>query len=172
MVMLDEAKLEAELMRDEAFRSQTYRCTAGKLTIGYGRNLDDRGLTREEVASLGLGYIKKDAVFGREAADLVSKGITRDQALLLLRNDIQRIKNDFNRRLAWWIELSDVRQRVLVNMAFNMGVNGLLGFKHMLAAARGHDYVNAVKHMNDSKWVRENQTGARANRLANMMLEG
>ena len=36
----------------EGFREKPYRCTAGKLTVGYGRNLDDRGITREEGAIL------------------------------------------------------------------------------------------------------------------------
>jgi lysozyme len=37
-----------DLKRDEGFKSKPYRCTAGKLTIGYGRNLEDVGISEVE----------------------------------------------------------------------------------------------------------------------------
>ena len=40
------------LKRHEGFRSKPYHCSADKLTIGYGRNLEDRGITEEEAAYL------------------------------------------------------------------------------------------------------------------------
>jgi lysozyme len=46
------------LERDEGFRSKPYRCTAGKLTIGIGRNIEDRGITREEAQFLLNNDIK------------------------------------------------------------------------------------------------------------------
>ena len=49
---MDMTKLKAELIRDEGLRSKPYRCTAGKLTIGVGRNLDDVGLIAEEAKYL------------------------------------------------------------------------------------------------------------------------
>jgi len=45
-------ELRSELMRDEGFRDKPYRCTSGKLTIGYGRNLEDRGITKAEAEFL------------------------------------------------------------------------------------------------------------------------
>ena len=36
----------------EGLRLKPYRCTAGKLSIGYGRNLDDVGITVEEAEYL------------------------------------------------------------------------------------------------------------------------
>lgn len=44
----DLATLNAELIRDEGLRLKPYRDTAGKLTIGVGRNLEDRGITERE----------------------------------------------------------------------------------------------------------------------------
>ena len=49
---IDRARLEKQLRIDEGERLKPYRCTAGKLTIGVGRNLDDRGITKEESAVL------------------------------------------------------------------------------------------------------------------------
>lgn len=39
-------------MRHEGYRAKPYKCSAGKLTIGYGRNLDDNGIDREEARYL------------------------------------------------------------------------------------------------------------------------
>ena len=44
--------LKDMLKKHEGFRSRPYRCTAGKLTIGYGRNLDDVGISMEEAEYL------------------------------------------------------------------------------------------------------------------------
>lgn len=44
------ARLYLRLSEDEGKRSKPYRCTAGKLTIGVGRNLDDRGVREDEIA--------------------------------------------------------------------------------------------------------------------------
>lgn len=44
--------LKAELIRDEGLRLKPYRCTAGKLTIGVGRNIDDRGISEAEAMML------------------------------------------------------------------------------------------------------------------------
>ena len=45
-------KLINQLMRDEGYRLKPYKCTAGKTTIGVGRNLDDVGLSEDEVMIL------------------------------------------------------------------------------------------------------------------------
>lgn len=45
---MDIEKLKNELVRDEGLKLKPYKCTAGKLTIGVGRNLDDIGISREE----------------------------------------------------------------------------------------------------------------------------
>lgn len=45
-------QLKKELIRDEGFRSKPYKCTAGKLTIGVGRNIEDNGITEDEAMYL------------------------------------------------------------------------------------------------------------------------
>lgn len=40
------------IKKHEGFRSKPYRCTAGKLTIGYGRNIEDNGITEAEASFL------------------------------------------------------------------------------------------------------------------------
>ena len=131
--------LLAELRRDEGLRLKPYRCTAGKLTIGVGRNLDDVGISEAE-------------------------------ADLLLRNDVARSMADLDEAIPWWRSLTEARQRVLVNMAFNLGATGLLGFRNTLAAIESGNYVKAANGMLQSLWA--SQVGERAVRLARMMVTG
>ncbi len=131
--------LVSQLLSDEGLRLKPYRCTAGKLSIGVGRNLDDNGITQAE-------------------------------ALMLLNNDINTIYSLLSAALPWLCKLNDARQNVLVNMAFNMGVDGLMGFKFTLDCVQRGDYAEAAKAMLNSKWAR--QVGNRAIRLAKIMEAG
>lgn len=147
--------LRAELIRDEGLKLKAYRCTAGKLTIGVGRNMDDVGLLADELKR------------GWHGQDMCRDGISRGQALIMLDNDITRCEADLDRKLPWWRTLDDIRQRVLVNMCFNLGIGGLCGFKNTLADIQAGRYYSARVGMLASKWAR--QVGARADRLADLM---
>lgn len=135
----DRAALIRQIRLHEGERLKPYRCTAGKLTIGVGRNLDDRGITTEESA-------------------------------MLLDNDIRLLEIELFRALPWASALDDVRQRVLLDMAFNLGLPGLLQFKRTLEAIRTGQYQQAATMMLDSLWAR--QVGQRAERLSRMMATG
>jgi lysozyme len=128
-----------QLRLHEGERLKPYRCTAGKLTIGVGRNLDDRGISAAESA-------------------------------YLLGNDIDHHWRELVKALPWVEQLDEVRQRVLLDMAFNLGIGGLLGFKNTLATIKGGNYRKAGEMMLDSKWA--GQVGQRADRLAVMMATG
>jgi lysozyme len=82
---------------------------------------------------------------------------------------VAELKRD-DRTLPWWRNLSPVRQRVLVNMAFNLGMVGLLTFKNTLGAMQNGSYAAAAAGMLSSKWA--TQVGVRAERLADMMRTG
>ncbi|CCG42198.1 glycoside hydrolase family protein [Magnetospirillum molischianum] len=138
MTTYDVLALRRELIRDEGLKLKPYRCTAGKLTIGVGRNIEDRG-------------------------------ITADEAMVLLDNDIVVIAAELDRAIPFWRKLSDARQRALINMAM-MGVPRLLGFKRMLYALSIGDYPGAAAEALNSKWA--GQVGDRAIRLADMIRRG
>jgi lysozyme len=104
---------------------------------------------------------------GRNLTDV---GITRDEAEALLEHDIIRTVAGLNGALPWWTDLDPVRQRVLINMGFNLGIRGLLTFQNTLRAVREGRWQDAHDGMLASKWAR--QVGARAQRLAEMMLTG
>lgn len=128
-----------ELSRDEDVRTKPYKDSVGKLTIGVGRNLDDKGLSKAEIN-------------------------------ILLNNDINDSEADLDRTFPWWRQLSDNRQRVLLNMCFNLGIKRLAGFKNMLKDVQNGLFDRAAVEMLDSLWAR--QVGGRAVRLAKMMKNG
>src|SRR5690606_30269956 len=84
----------------------------------------------------------------------------------IFNEDVDEAVADLDKNLPWWKEMTEARQRVLVNMRFNLGMAGLLTFKNTLAYMKAGDYEKAAKGMLDSKWA--TQVGARATRLATM----
>ena len=104
---------------------------------------------------------------GRNLDDV---GISAVEADTLLRNDIQRAVQDLNDKLPWTMQLDESRRGVLVNMAFNMGIAGLLQFKNTLAHIQAGRWADAAAGMLASKWA--TQVGPRATRLAKQMETG
>ena len=110
-----------ELVKHEGLRLQVYQDTLGIDTIGIGRNLKDRGISKEELDELDIPTI--DHVY--------EYGITEADAMLLAENDVQIVEEELLRAHPCVEELDAVRQLVLVDMAFNMGVPRLCKFKKM-----------------------------------------
>jgi len=104
---------------------------------------------------------------GRNVDD---RGITEDESDYLLSNDIDICIKELESTFSWYKNLSDARQRVCINMCFNLGLSRLMGFKKFLAAMEVADWKEAGVQMLDSKWSR--QVGARSTRLRDLLLEG
>lgn len=136
--------LAKQLHRDEGERLVAYKDTMGFWTIGVGHNEQD------------------DPTFRT-----VETEVEADQDL---KNDIQKAIDGLNEKLPWWTDLDDPRQRVLVNMTFNMGISKLLGFKNTLKYIQDGDYQMASANMLMSAWA--TQVGERAQRLAQTMKTG
>lgn len=117
--MSERELLVDELVRHEGMRLKPYTDTAGKITIGCGRNLTD-------------------------------VGITKDEALLLLNNDIDAAVADLA-TFPWFATLDAVRQRALVDLRFNTGRAGFLKFKRFIAAMGVRDYSRAGDELMTSK---------------------
>ena len=115
---------------------------------------------RDTVGKLTIGV-------GRNLDDV---GISHDEAMMLLDHDIDRALGGGAATWPWFADLAPARQIVLVDMAFNLGIGGLKRFRRMLAALEAGDHATAAGQMLDSVWA--HQVGARARRLAQMMVEG
>lgn len=134
--------LTRQLRRDEGVRAHMYYDSEGYATIGVGRLIDPR-----------------------------RGGGLRDHEIdYLLANDIDEVVAALRDRLPWFDALNEARQGVLANMAFNLGINGLLGFRKTMALVERGDYEAASVEMLDSKWAR--QVGRRAQRLSEQMRTG
>ena len=136
--------LKDALIADEGLREHAYADAGGVWTIGVGHTGPD-----------------------------VHEGLSwpRELCLQTLDADIARVELGLDERLAWWRGVSPPRQDVLANMAFNLGVAGLLAFRHTLEAVRAGDYALAAERMLASEPWRS-QVGARAERLARQMRTG
>jgi len=167
MVSLNHVRLDEQLTLHEGLRLIPYDDATGlpvkpgqpykgKLTTGIGRNLDGNPLTVEELAYIGHN--------ARERA------ITREQAIYLLRNDVQAVIRALDRNIPWWQQLDEVRARVLVDMCFNMGIKTFLTFKNTLTYVKEGKFNNAASGMANSLWYK--QVGERGERLTKMMRTG
>ncbi|EEE04556.1 glycoside hydrolase family protein [Burkholderia multivorans] len=108
-------------------------------------------------------------VSGGIGRNLTDKGFRDNEIDLMYQNDVAETEAWLDRNLPWWRSLDPVRQRVMMNMAFNMQ-GKLLTFVNTLAAIKRGDYAAAADGMLNSLWAR--QVGARATRLAAMMRSG
>lgn len=115
---------------------------------------------RDSVGKLTIGV-------GRNLDDV---GISEDEARLLLGNDIDRTAAEVIAAFPWFAGLDAVRQAVLIDMAFNMGIAGLKTFANTLAAIEAGRWADAAAGMRGSLWAR--QVGGRATRLAEAMETG
>lgn len=97
---------------------------------------------------------------GRNLTDV---GISSQEVDYLLNNDIAKASKQLFEALPWAVSLSDARQRALVNMTFNLGIRGLLGFVTTLNHIKEGRYEEASQSMLNSKWA--SQVGNRAKRL-------
>lgn len=138
-------------MRDSVIRSlrgeegevlSEYKDHLGYSTIGVGRLIDKRK----------------------------GGGITKEESAYLLGNDVDKVIDQLNKRLSWWAKLDDARKGVLINMAFQMGIDGLIGFKNTLKMIESGQYEAAARGMLQSKWAQ--QTPSRAKRMAEQMRSG
>lgn len=132
----------SQLKRDEGEVLHAYQDHLGFWTIGIGILIDKRK----------------------------GGGLRPEESEFIFRNRLKLLDAELTDRLPWISKLDPARKGVLTNMAFQMGVAGLLGFKNTLALIQSGKYQDAAKAMLQSKWA--TQTPARANRLSRQMETG
>ncbi len=159
--------IQEQLILHEAISLIPYKCLAGKWTIGVGRNLEDNGLYEFEKKRL-LGTYE---LTRQEVIDILQvRYITQEEALYMLDNDIRVIKAELENNYSWFNFLDEVRQKVIIDMRFNLGSAGFAGFKNMIQQVENMNYLKASEEMKNSKWY--SQVKTRADRLIKMMATG
>tara|TARA_R110000824_G_scaffold214125_2_gene400395 strand:- start:161 stop:604 length:444 start_codon:yes stop_codon:yes gene_type:complete len=122
-------ELKKHLIEFEGIVLKPYKCTAGKTTIGIGRNLDDMG-------------------------------ISEDEAMILLDNDIKNVVEEVLATWPWVEDLPPRARMVVIDLAFNMGVPTLSSFRNMLGCLKSKDWDGASENLLDSRYAQ--QVGRRA----------
>ncbi len=136
------AELKRQLIGEEDKRKFVYQDHLGYWTIGIGRLVDKR-----------------------------KGGGLRDSEIdFMYNNDVDEIVGQITKKLPWFQDLDDARKGVLLGMAFQMGVEGLLGFHITLKLVRDGQYALAAHNMGLSLWAR--QTPERVARMQEQMRTG
>lgn len=133
------------IRQNEGLRLKPYTCTKGKLTIGYGRNLTDKGITEAEADYLFSNDVNKacdnvKSVLEINSRNLLQKGFTHD------------------------------RHMVLIDMMFNLGLAGFMKFRKMIDAIIKGDWESAANEAENSLWFK--QVGKRAKRNVEILRKG
>ena len=153
---MNEERLIAHFKKEEECDLEVH-LVENKRHIGWGRCLDTKGLSDQELEYLGV----------EDEDDLTS--ITQEQADHLFQNDIKDAIEDAIAVCAdYWNTLSAVRQEVLVSIAYNAGRQGLRTFRKMHKALIAKDFEEASLQMLDSH-VAKHQAPNRYKRMAGVM---
>lgn len=142
-------RLKAALTDEEGSKLIAYRDSEGILTVGIGHNCIAQPV---------------------EGVKTVGDRITPEQEQELFLADCDDAIRQLDEHLPWWAQLDDVRQNVLLDLCFNMGIKTLLTFHNTLASVEAGDYAAAADGMAKSKWAK--QVGKRAATLEKMMSTG
>tara|TARA_R110000823_G_scaffold219481_1_gene348408 strand:- start:119 stop:541 length:423 start_codon:yes stop_codon:yes gene_type:complete len=135
-------KLIEMLRLHEGVETHAYECSASKITVGVGRNIDPEG---------GIG-------------------LSTDEINYLLQNDIDRVYSELDNEYDWFSGLDQVRQDAMIDISFNLGQTRLRAFKNALAAMARGDWRAAADEFMDSRWSK--QVGNRAKTLTGMIRTG
>jgi len=135
-------KLTEMLKRHEGVKTHAYKCSASKITVGVGRNIDPKG---------GIG-------------------LTEDEIDYLLQNDIDRIISELDFQYDWFSDLNSARQDAMIDISFNLGQTRLRKFEKSLAAMSLNNWDKAANEFMDSKWSK--QVGNRAKELTDIIRTG
>lgn len=149
ITIMDRKELMAELVIDEGKVSEIY-----KDHLGY--------------ETFGVGHLVLDS--DDECGQPTGTEVSEERIMECLQQDIDGICADLDRNIPFWRDLDEERQRIVANMAFNLGINRLLQFEKFLNALEQREYERAAAEMMDSRWAK--QVGARSERLKKRMIAG
>ena len=134
---------------EEGLRLKAYLCPTGHKTIGYGRNLE------------ASPYFE---------GNRIPDEITQDQAEAILAYDLNHAATVLAAAWHGYELLQGARRDACIQMVYQLGLDGFLGFKSMRKALIMCDWREAKKQALLSKWA--SQTPNRAKRIAEQLLTG
>lgn len=126
--MTFQSELLKQIKEHEGLRLKPYKCPAGRLTIGYGHNIEDNGLSKTACEFILFEDIEEAernlyAVFGRDEYE----------------------------------KLSNSQKIALIDMMFNLGLSRFLTFKKFIQAIKKHDWESASAEVINSRAYEQNK---------------
>ena len=143
------AMLKKQIEFEEGRRLKAYSCTKGHKTIGIGRNLD-----------------VKPTFKGQKIPNVITDALCDE----IYQADINEAIDGLERHWPFYKKLDQARRDAVINMAFQLGIGGVMKFKKCLLALELGQFEEAKKQALDSAWA--NQTPNRAKRVASQLLSG
>ena len=166
-------QVKADLDRHESFREYAYPDPLSKIGRQYkGKDWPWGFISGRALLSKIKNAKEEDGApwtygFGFTHNVTPDSRINRITAERMLEDLILKMNSVLVNTLTWYNEASFVTKTILINMGFNMGVKGLLGFKNTLALIRAKNYPQAAQNMKLSRWY--TQVGVRAEELVKRM---
>lgn len=148
--------LVEDIKQNEGFMSKPY------IDILVKKNPESYGISKEELATIEKHLDKLKLTFGYGFTY-----IEEDESEVVAQMKLKKIIKEFESKEPFLNKLPLAKQEILIEMSYQMGVNGVLKFKKMWLALKSEDYTEASKQMLDSRWAV--QTPNRAKKLAEMM---
>lgn len=143
---------------NEGLDLEVYPCEAGFLTFGYGTNLEVLSSDAYKIPSLdaavGVDFAYKCKQIGIDRAIEQINNNEQKEALanIFLDYEIINCKKALNTHSWFTDDLSCFQQAIILDLAYNIGVAGVLKFKKMIAAIKQRNYGIACEEMLDSKY--------------------
>ena len=137
--------------------------------IGVGRNIDETGFSPDELAMLEENTFNRGGI----QRDLTIEGITRDEAMILLGNDIRTRSQDIQKVIPQFSQFSPAQQAALLSLHFTTGSGGFRDFHDLIGALNEEtpNFTKAKSALFDSKRFREKQVSNERVNQEGFMLE-
>ena len=126
--MTFQGDLLKQIKEHEGLKLKLYKCPAGRLTIGYGHNIEDNGLSKTACEFILFEDIEEAernlyAIFGRELYE----------------------------------SLKNIQKIALIDMMFNLGIIKFLTFKKFIKAVKDKDWNKASEEVINSRAYEQNK---------------
>lgn len=146
--MQENTYAEMIIKLEEGYSQREYHCSEGFRSIGFGRKLSS---------------IKYEPLTNQVANE-------KEELKFLRERNAENIGRIVAYNAKAWNNCNMARQAVLLSLAYQLGIAGLMKFKKMWLALERNDFESAAKEMLDSLWAK--QTPNRARRQAKTMKDG
>ena len=141
--------LKENIKRNEGFVDHIYKDTLGYDTVGYGFKC--KSLSPDELACNNGKYEPMSIEVAEQILDI----------------KIMKLKNTVFKNIPWLVDYPLQIQDAICEMTYQMGMNGVLGFKNTLNLIKQRKFVEAADNMLKSKWAK--QTPNRAKYVSNLV---